>query len=38
MVIRQDFEEDVHIWLVGLVEHGMIDVAGFEEEFTRPIR
>src|SRR5262245_20034982 len=37
VISRQDFEEDVHIWLAGLVEHGVIDVAGFEEEFARPV-
>jgi hypothetical protein len=31
------FEVDLHVGLAGPVEHGMIDVAGFEEEFARPL-
>jgi hypothetical protein len=37
VISRQDFEEDVHIGLAGLVEHGVIDVAGFEEELAWPV-
>src|SRR5262245_55850358 len=37
VISRQDFEEDVHIGLAGLIEHGVLDGAGFEEEFAWPV-
>src|SRR5690349_893891 len=37
VIRRQNLEQHVHHWCVGLVENGMIDVTGLKKEVTRCI-